>query len=87
MSKNQISTCLQVHLAYLSRVLDYTLPNCSSLHIRRTTSGGQHAAMRAPRRVPWATKSELNELYDLIFSPDADARMKMKGLERVGPAL
>jgi ribosomal biogenesis protein LAS1 len=39
--------------------------------------------MRAPRRVPWATKSELNELYDWLFSPVSELSTRKRGLARV----
>jgi hypothetical protein len=39
--------------------------------------------MRAARRVPWASKVELNEMYDMVFAPDADEVLKKRGLARV----
>ena len=39
--------------------------------------------MRAPRRVPWASKGELGELYEFLFSPSADAKSITRGISRV----
>ncbi|KAK4685678.1 ribosomal biogenesis protein LAS1, partial [Tremellales sp. Uapishka_1] len=39
--------------------------------------------MRAPRRVPWASRAELAELYDLVFPPSASAESLQSGLSRM----
>ncbi|WOO77556.1 Protein LAS1 [Vanrija pseudolonga] len=39
--------------------------------------------MRPPRRVPWASKAELAELYDLIFSPAATDETRQAALSRM----
>ncbi|TXT13363.1 hypothetical protein VHUM_00730 [Vanrija humicola] len=39
--------------------------------------------MRPPRRVPWASKAELAELYDLIFSPSATDDTRHAALSRM----
>ncbi|KAL1408187.1 rRNA-processing protein las1 [Vanrija albida] len=39
--------------------------------------------MRPPRRVPWASKAELAELYDLIFAPSATDTTRQAALSRM----
>lgn len=39
--------------------------------------------MKAPRRVPWASRSQLEELYDYLFSPASDLASRQRGLCRV----
>lgn len=39
--------------------------------------------MRVPRRVPWASKAELAELYDLLFAPGANDASRQAALSRV----
>lgn len=43
----------------------------------------QAESMRAPRRVPWGLRVELEELYELLFSPSSDATTRQRGLSRV----
>lgn len=40
-------------------------------------------SMRVPRRVPWASKAELAELYDLLFAPGANDASRQAALSRV----
>ncbi|KAK1925784.1 Las1-like-domain-containing protein [Papiliotrema laurentii] len=39
--------------------------------------------MKAPRRVPWASRSQLEELYDYLFSPASDLASRQRGLCRI----
>ncbi|ORY25932.1 Las1-like-domain-containing protein [Naematelia encephala] len=39
--------------------------------------------MRAPRRLPWASKTELSELYELLFAPSADTASRQRGVARM----
>lgn len=43
--------------------------------------------MRQPRRVPWSSKAELGELYELLFSPSANDDSRAAGLSRVSAIL
>lgn len=47
------------------------------------TSLNPSAAMRIPRRVPWASKAELAELYDMLFAPGANNASHQAALSRV----
>jgi len=68
---------------FLAVVLD--LHNCGAI----STVQHQHlnniprAKMGPPRRVPWASKAELSELYDMIFSPGANDLSRQAALSRV----
>ncbi|EJT49630.1 hypothetical protein A1Q1_01259 [Trichosporon asahii var. asahii CBS 2479] len=42
--------------------------------------------MRVPRRVPWASKAELAELYDLLFAPGANDASRQAALSRAASA-
>ncbi|WVF70898.1 hypothetical protein IAT40_005693 [Kwoniella sp. CBS 6097] len=39
--------------------------------------------MKAPRRTPWANPAELEELYEMLFSPSADSESRRNGIARM----
>ncbi|KAK6905644.1 hypothetical protein I203_106474 [Kwoniella mangroviensis CBS 8507] len=39
--------------------------------------------MKAPKRTPWSSRSELEELYEMLFAPDADVHSRRRGLARM----
>ncbi|WWC86186.1 uncharacterized protein L201_001059 [Kwoniella dendrophila CBS 6074] len=39
--------------------------------------------MKAPKRTPWSSRSELEELYEMLFSPNADTSSRRRGLSRM----
>ncbi|WWC66373.1 uncharacterized protein I206_100274 [Kwoniella pini CBS 10737] len=39
--------------------------------------------MKAPKRTPWASRSELEELYEMLFAPNADDTSRRRGLARM----
>ncbi|ORX37327.1 Las1-like-domain-containing protein [Kockovaella imperatae] len=39
--------------------------------------------MARPRRVPWASKSDLVDMYELLFSPESDAPTRARGMARM----
>jgi hypothetical protein len=41
------------------------------------------STMVDPRRVPWAFKAELEELYDLLYAPGAGATSHRRALSKV----
>lgn len=57
---------------------------CCHLHFDCSLTPTTHSTtMRPPRRVPWASKAELAELYDLIFSPAATDETRQAALSRM----
>ncbi|WVR05837.1 hypothetical protein IAU60_002863 [Kwoniella sp. DSM 27419] len=39
--------------------------------------------MKAPKRVPWSSHAELEELYEMLFAPSADLTTRRRGLARM----
>ncbi|WWC58577.1 uncharacterized protein I303_101120 [Kwoniella dejecticola CBS 10117] len=39
--------------------------------------------MKAPKRTPWSSRSELEELYEMLFAPNADDTSRRRGLARM----
>ncbi|WWD09348.1 hypothetical protein V865_007471 [Kwoniella europaea PYCC6329] len=39
--------------------------------------------MKAPKRTPWSSRSELEELYEMLFAPNADVHSRRRGLARM----
>ncbi|WRT64084.1 uncharacterized protein IL334_001012 [Kwoniella shivajii] len=39
--------------------------------------------MKAPKRTPWSSRSELEELFEMLFSPSADVDSRRKGVARM----
>ncbi|WVW82225.1 hypothetical protein I302_104231 [Kwoniella bestiolae CBS 10118] len=39
--------------------------------------------MKAPKRTPWSSRSELEELYEMLFAPNADEHSRRRGLARM----